>query len=171
MSIYRFGDILGEILAFVFELPMLNFIFVQTTIVTFNLQLLMKKMIILAAALLLGIAAFAQNPHKVYCMFTSETRVLSYDIEVDMDYGQALGAWGSTDRRLFKEDGKSLKFNSVMDAVNFLAGLGWELEQSSQLLTPINGSSENPSYRWVMSKMITDNAQITEGLTTGAMLK
>lgn len=104
-------------------------------------------------------------------MFTSETRVLSYEIEVDMDYGQELSGWGSTDRRLFQENGKSLKFNSVMDAVNFLAKLGWNLEQSSQLLTPINNSSENPSYRWVMSKMVTDDAQITEGLTTGAMIK
>ena len=129
------------------------------------------SLLLVAGLLCLSWMASAQTPHKVYCMFTSETRVLSYEIEVDMDYGQELSGWGSTDRRLFQENGKSLKFNSVMDAVNFLAKLGWNLEQSSQLLTPINNSSENPSYRWIMSKMVTDDAQITEGLTTGAMIK
>ena len=69
------------------------------------------------------------------------------------------------------EKGKTLKFNSVMDAVNYLGRKGWVLEECSQVLTPTNVGSDNPSYRWIMSKMITDDSQILEGLITGAMLK
>ena len=134
----------------------------------------MKKMILLAASLLLfAAAAFAQEPakpYKVYCAFVSETRVLSYECEVDMDYGQEASSW-TTDRRLYDEKGKTLKFNSVMDAVNYLGRKGWVLEECSQVLTPTNVGSDNPSYRWIMSKMITDDSQILEGLITGAMLK
>ena len=51
----------------------------------------MKKIVIslllVAGLLCLSWMASAQTPHKVYCMFTSETRVLSYEIEVDMEKG------------------------------------------------------------------------------------
>ena len=133
----------------------------------------MKKMILLVAGLLLCAAAFAQDqvkPYKVYCAFVSETRILSDECEVDMDYGQVAGTW-TTDRRLYDENDKALKFNSVMDAVNYLGRLGWVLEECSQIMSPVNPGSNNPSYRWIMSKMVTDNSQITEGLRTGAMLK
>ena len=87
-----------------------------------------------------------------------------------MDYGQTASSW-STDRRLYGDNGKTLRFNSVMDAVNYLSRRGWVLEQASQVMTPFSGSSENPSHRWIMSKIITEDAQLLEGLKTGAMLK
>ena len=133
----------------------------------------MKRILILVVGLLLGAAAFAQEPakaHKVYCMFVSETRPLSDEIVVDIDYGQVAGHL-TTDRRLYGDNGKALKFNSVMDAVNYMARLGWKLEEAAQVMIPAGGSVENPVFRWIMSKMITDDAQITEGMITGAMLK
>ena len=133
----------------------------------------MKKMIVMAALLLVCAAAFAQSPakpHKVYCLFTSDPLVLSDEIHVDVDYGQD-ARLVSLDRRLYDEKGKALKFNSVMDAVNYMCTLGWELEEAGQVMVPASGSTENPVYRWVMSKLVTDNSQITDGWITGDKVK
>ena len=130
-------------------------------------------MILMVGFFLLCATAFAQGsakPHKAYCMFTSEPVVLSDDINVDVDYGQEARIM-SLDRRLYGENGKQLKFKSVMDAVNYMGALGWELENAVQIMTPAGGSADNPVYRWVMSKMVTDNSQITEGWITGDKVK
>ena len=129
----------------------------------------MKKIIMMVAPLLLCATAFAQEPvkpYKVYCMFVSQPLSLSDQVEVDIDYGQLASSW-TTDRRLYGDNGKTLKFNSVMDAVNFMAKLGWELEEAAQVMKPSGGSLDNPVFSWIMSKMITEDAQITEGLNVG----
>ena len=123
----------------------------------------------MVALMLLCATAFAQEPvkpHKVYCMFVSQPLSLSDQVEVDIDYGQLASSW-TTDRRLYGDNGKTLKFNSVMDAVNFMAKLGWELEEAAQVMKPSGGSLDNPVFSWIMSKMITEDAQITEGLNVG----
>ena len=133
----------------------------------------MKKLIVMAALMLICAAAFAQSPakpHKVYCLFSSAPVTLSEEIYVDVDYGQSARLL-SLDRRLYDENGKALKFNSLMDAVNYMGTLGWELEDAGQVMVPSSGSVDNPYYRWVMSKMVTDNSQITEGWITGDKVK
>lgn len=131
-------------------------------------------MILFVGILLLCTTTFAQGPakpHKAYCMFTSDPVVLSdNEVYVDVDYGQEARLL-SLDRRLYGENGKQLKFKSVMDAVNYMGTLGWELENSVQIMAPAGGSADNPVYRWIMSKMVTDNSEITEGWITGDKVK
>lgn len=45
------------------------------------------------------------------------------------------------------------------------------LEQAFQVLNISGGYSDTPVYYWIMSKQVTDDSQVTEGLTTGDMLK
>ena len=87
----------------------------------------MKKIlttILLLAGLGFGWSAFAQDasaagePYKVYCEIVSSSRgIFSDKTSVDLDFGQ-YASWWSADRKLVDENGKTIIFNSVLDAVN-----------------------------------------------------
>lgn len=136
----------------------------------------MKKILILVVGILIGTAAFAQEnnnqnkTYKVYCEIVAQTRLLSDKVDIEFDFGQASDFW-TGDRRLYNEKGEPIVFNSMLDAANYMARRGWQLEQAFQVLNISGGYSDNPVYHWIMSKQVTDDSQITEGLTTGDMLK
>ena len=138
----------------------------------------MKKLFALAVCLFLGAAAYAQDnvnneqatPYKVYCEIISRPRTLSNKVDVEFDFGQASSFW-SGDRRLFDENGKNIVFNSTLDAANYMARRGWQLEQAFQTFEISSGTSTSHTFHWVMAKYVTDDSQITEGLITGDMLK
>ena len=133
----------------------------------------MKKLLILMVGMLLcAVAAYAQEtqPYKVYCEIVSSSRILSDKVNVDLDFGQA-SSFVSDDRRLYDENGKAIIFNSMLDAANYMARRGWELEEAFPVISISSGDSGSPSYHWIMSKLVTDDAQITEGLITGGMRK
>ena len=135
----------------------------------------MKKLlttILLFAGLGFGWSAFAQDaseagkPYKVYCEIVSSSRgIFSDKTSVDLDFGQ-YASWWSADRKLVDENGKTIIFNSVLDAVNYMARRGWTFEQMYIVQSFSKGDSDSPAYHWIMSKMVTSDAQIMEGLST-----
>ena len=47
-------------------------------------------------------------------------------IKVDIDFGDERSFWGNDGRNLIiDEDGKDMKFNSMVDAMNFMGERGW----------------------------------------------
>ena len=138
----------------------------------------MKKLFILLIGLFLSVAVYAQDkadiqkaePYKVYCEIIGQSHALSNKVDVELDFGQASKFW-TGDRSLYDENGKKIKFNSMLDAANYMGRRGWDLEIAYPVVGFSAGSSDSPIYHWVMSKMVTDDSQITEGLTTGDMLK
>lgn len=125
------------------------------------------------AGILAGASAYAQTEeqavpkaHKVYCEIISTSRaVFSNKTTVELDFGQ-YASWWSADRNLVDENGESIYFNSVLDAVNYMAARGWVFEQMYIVQTFTKGDSNTPAYHWIMSKEVTDQAQIMEGLQT-----
>ena len=114
--------------------------------------------------------AFAQEqdvkPYKVYCEIVSYSRnIFSDKTSVELDFGQAASFW-STDRKLVDENGKTITFNSVLDAVNYMSKRGWVFEQMYIVQTMNKGDSGTPAYHWIMSKDVTDESQIMKGLRT-----
>ena len=133
----------------------------------------MKKVFILVVGILLCTTTFAQTkqePYKVYCEIIGQTHTLSSRVDVELDFGQSYSFW-SSDRRLFDENGKKIVFNSMLDAANYMARRGWELEVAFPVVSISSGDSGSPEYHWIMSKMVVNDEQITEGLKTGDMLK
>ena len=138
----------------------------------------MKKIFILVVGIFICATAFAQEnvnasqatPYKVYCEIIGQTHLLSNKVDVELDFGQSYKFW-SGDRRLYDENGKKIVFNSMLDAANYMARRGWELEEAYPIVDISNGNSGSPEYHWVMSKYVTNDSQITDGLTTGDMLK
>ena len=133
----------------------------------------MKKILaslLVLAGLGFGLSAFAQEqsaqPYKAYCEIVSTMRnIFSDKTSVELDFGQA-AHWLSTDRKLVDEDGKTITFNSVLDAVNYMSKRGWVFEQMYIVQSMSKGDSGTPAYHWIMSKDVTDESQIMEGLRT-----
>ena len=123
----------------------------------------MKRLTTLLIAIFCVGVLSAQEPYKVFCSISGSYRntELQSTTRVTINYGQE-------DLRrsyLVDEQGKELDLKSVTAVANYLSKLGWEFEDSH-----IVGENQLRCV-WIMSKMVTDDSQITEGFTTALMYK
>ncbi|WP_394660226.1 hypothetical protein [uncultured Chryseobacterium sp.] len=110
----------------------------------------MKKLFFLTA--LCGALSFLHaqtNPKFVYAEIVGESRFLSNKVTVSIDYGQATSFFENT--KVKNEDGGNRKFNSMVDAMNYMGALGWEFQQAYVVTT-----SQQNVYHWLMRKNFTD---------------
>ena len=86
----------------------------------------MKKLILFSLFAWSMLASFAQtNNTKVeqYCQIIATPRMFSNKVTIDIDFGEEKSIW--SDNRLKSYDGKLKKFNTVIDALNFMGKDGW----------------------------------------------
>ncbi|HTE33935.1 MAG TPA: hypothetical protein VK666_26325 [Chryseolinea sp.] len=86
----------------------------------------MKNVFIVSLVLFSTWASFAQdNNSKVeqYCQIIASPRLLSNKVSIDIDFGEERSIW--RDNRLKAYDGKLKKFNTVIDALNYMGKDGW----------------------------------------------
>jgi hypothetical protein len=86
----------------------------------------MKKIIYTAVFLILSYSSFAYtDTSKVeqYCQVIATPRLLSNKVTIDIDFGEEKSFWRDT--RLKTYDGKIKKFNTIIDALNFMGKEGW----------------------------------------------
>ena len=69
-----------------------------------------------------------------YCELVATPRLLSSKVTIDIDYGDERSIW--KDNRIRDENGKLKKFNTVIDALNFLGKEGWKLVNAFPVFTP-----------------------------------
>ena len=108
----------------------------------------MKKTIVIFC-LLIVFKGNAQDTSKVeqYCEVIATGRMLSNRVTVDIDYGEARSIW--KDNRLKDENGRLVKFNTLVDALNYLGRNGWKLVNAF----PITSSNNSvPVYHYVFKK-------------------
>ena len=105
------------------------------------------KLIFVFLLLTSSLFSYAQDTTKVeqYCEVVATGRLLSNKVTIDIDYGEERSIW--KDHRL-KEDGKLKKFNSVIDAVNYLGKEGWKLVNAFPV-SEVNGPKV---YHYVFKK-------------------
>ncbi len=108
----------------------------------------MKKVLTLAL-LFFAVNSFAQDTEKVeqYCKVVVTGRMLSTKVVISVDYGEERSVW--KDNRLKNEDGKLVKFNSEIDALNYLGKQGWKLVNAYPIATTANST---PVYHYVFRK-------------------
>ncbi|MBC7948551.1 MAG: hypothetical protein H7Y42_11760 [Chitinophagaceae bacterium] len=86
----------------------------------------MKKIFIILLVLYISPAINAQTDTtkiEQYCQIIATPRLLSNRVTIDIDFGEERSIW--RDNRLKTYDGKLKKFNSVIDALNFMGRDGW----------------------------------------------
>jgi hypothetical protein len=86
----------------------------------------MKKILIIALILTSSWASTAQtDTSKIeqYCQVIATPRLLSNKVTIDIDFGEEKSYWRDT--RLKAEGGKLKKFNTVIDALNYMGIAGW----------------------------------------------
>ena len=118
-------------------------------------------------------AAAAQEPeaHEVYCeIIASNAGIFTNKMSVEVDFGQ-FASFFSNDRQLVDEQGRTIVFNSLLDAANYMAERGWIFKQAYTITSFSKGDSGSPVHHWIMAKTITDPSEITEGLRTARMMK
>src|SRR5215210_3615700 len=108
----------------------------------------MKKMIFIAF-LLMAFISNAQDTTKVeqYCEVVATPRLLSNRVTIDIDYGEVKSIW--KDNRMRDERGKLIKFNTLVDALNYMGTNGWKLVNAFPAYTATNSP---PVYHYVFRK-------------------
>ena len=86
----------------------------------------MKKVLILSIVLLSSVVSKAQtDTSKVeqYCQLIATPRILSNKVTIDIDFGEEKSFW--RDNRLKTDEGKIKKFNTIIEAMNYMGSDGW----------------------------------------------
>lgn len=86
----------------------------------------MKKSLVIGIFLISALISNAQtDTSKVeqYCQIIATPRLLSNKVTIDIDFGEEKRFWNDT--RLRTDAGKLKKFNTVIDALNYMGMQGW----------------------------------------------
>ena len=114
----------------------------------------MKNVIIIAIILFSSFTSFAQTENdkvEQYAEVVASPRLLSTKVTIDIDYGEERSIW--KDNRLKEDNGKLKKFNTVIDALNYMGKDGWKLVNAFPVLVGTNSQV----YHYVFKKSFLHN--------------
>lgn len=92
-----------------------------------------------------------KKPKYVYCELLTSPRPFSTKVNIIVDYGQETKFFQDT-RLRDEESGNLKKFNSIVDAMNYMADHGWEYIDAYVVPTG-NGSAFVNNTHWVLRKI------------------
>lgn len=132
----------------------------------------MRKVLWLIVCLMaMVVSANAQSAQstetkEVFCLLVGHEKFMSKNVSVTIDYGQKVGFWqvDTSIMKLVDEDGKPMKFNSMIDACNYLSSLGWTYVNAYAA-----SSNQGTCYHWLFKKTIGKGEEVefkTKGNTT-----
>ncbi len=144
----------------------------------------MKKMILSLALMLSSMATVAQEviqvapaqvsevegfipaSKRVYAELSASSRLFSSKVNVAIDFGQSTSWLGAmSESMIVDKNGKEIKFNSMIDAMNYLGQFGWKFAQA--YVVPHGGKEDvGGTVHWILYKDVDDYSQITEGFIT-----
>lgn len=123
----------------------------------------MKKILILAVLAMMAVSASAQK--RVFCEIVGTQGFMSKKVTVTIDIGQAQSAFKW--QGLVDENGEPMRFNSMVDAMNYMGSLGWEFEQAYT----IGDAKSGYTYHFMLSKIVAEGEDGTAGLQTHQQFK
>jgi hypothetical protein len=85
----------------------------------------------------------------MYCEILGTSKFFSNKVTVQIDYGQQTSFWrGGWDMRLLDEQtGRAQSFNSMVDALNYMGGNGWEFVQAYTITI-----GQQNVYHWLLKR-------------------
>ena len=127
----------------------------------------MKKVFIIIMMALMSLGAQAQSVNQpgekypVYCSVKGYNFWGVGKVKVQLD----LGYKTSNFETLLDENGKQIKFNTMMEVINYMAKRGWELDQVCFFT---EGMTKTNVANYILKKYITDDSEIRAGISTQA---
>ena len=97
----------------------------------------MKKLLFVLALAFIGQQVFSQTVNDVpikdidvaYVQIVGYSKLMSTKLNISIDFGQATNIWTKGAKTVVKdENGKMMKFNSMIYALNFMNDNGYEFE-------------------------------------------
>lgn len=86
----------------------------------------MKRILAISIFLIITLISNAQSDTskiEQYCQVIASPRLLSNKVTIDIDFGDEKSFWHDT--RLKTDAGNLKKFNTVIDAINYMGREGW----------------------------------------------
>lgn len=115
-------------------------------------NIMRKFMLFAVVSLLFSISMSAQTdqPLKTYafCELVGTSNLLGTKVTVQIDFGQKKGFFQSN--VLLDENGKAVKFNSMIDAMNSMGAKGWEFVQAFAVTM-----QQSNVYHYILKKEVT----------------
>lgn len=88
-----------------------------------------------------------------YCLLVCTAKLFSTTVKVDIDFGQKVNFWGNPkQRKIIDESGNVKEFSSVIDALHYLNGLGWQFVSAYPM-----SSQQGQCYHYLMKRTISIN--------------
>jgi len=115
----------------------------------------MKRLLILIALTVISLKGFSQETETktIYAELVGMSTLLG-KVVVEIDMGEAKGVLGLNSSYIIDETtGKSKKFNSMVDAMNYMGENGWTFEQAY-----VVSLSTSNVYHWLLSQNIEKGA-------------
>jgi hypothetical protein len=90
-----------------------------------------------------SLSAF-HSSNWIFAEIVGNAKLLSTKVNVSIDFGQGKGGI-FRDNRMVDDQGKAITFNSMVDAMNYMANDGWEFCQAY-----VVGEGGSLVYHWLM---------------------
>lgn len=102
---------------------------------------------------------------RYYCEVKGIEKELSSKLKIIFDFGTitSYNVWGGlkSQLELVDENGKEIKFNSMVDAANFMVNRGWTFQQAYSSVY-----SGNLIIHWIFYKDAENIEKVKEGIIT-----
>lgn len=131
----------------------------------------MKRFFTIIVALAISGICYASEPYTAYCTLRGEEAMSNPGTlvgKIEIDYGQKM----KHKNYLTDSTGQRLEFESMVEAMNYMAGYGWSLHDSYTTIKrmPIdNRQLDRIVVVWVLKKEVASATEITEGLASSSL--
>ena len=141
-------------------------IFLSLALMMSSMAIIAQDVIQVSPAQVSEIEGFNPASKRVYALLYGSPQLFSSKVKVAIDFGQSTSWLGAmSESMIVDENGKEIKFNSMIDAMNYLGQFGWKFAQAYVVPHGDEGDVNGIVY-WILYKDVDDYSQITEGFTT-----
>lgn len=122
----------------------------------------MKKVLLVLIITLMTVAANAQTSDGKYPVYCDVVGYCLWNkVTVQLDLGRNLSK--KRFDTLYGEDGKQMKFNTMVDVLNYMGERGWRVINSYYVQETTTDVHDN-TVHYLMEKRVASNDEITIGL-------
>lgn len=129
----------------------------------------MKRFIISIVLCIIALGSFAEK-QRYYCEIKGIQKPLLTGLKIVFDFGEnpIYTSWGglTNKQKIVNEKGEEIRFNSMVDAGNYMSNKGWTLQQAYSSVY-----SDNFIIQWIFYKDAESPEEAIKGIVTKEQYK